>query len=140
MTSRSLLHTACRTAAGACALFVTIRGFLGAYGIEFRTDTLISTLYVAFPCSSFFIFFFARRTRVEVVLHALIALGYLGSFSFLNWRTCASFGYCTTVADTVFTTLAARPVLAAFGVVAFSAAALLIANRGPEKSASHLAN
>src|SRR5581483_12452702 len=115
MTSRSLLKTGLRAAAGACALFVTIRGFLGAYGIEFRTDTLVSVLYVVLPCLSLFIFFFARRARVQLALHIVIAVGYLSSFAFLNWRTCASIGYCTSVAATIFTTLASRPVVAAFG-------------------------
>lgn len=140
MTLRELPWIGLRTATGVCALFVTIRGFLGAYGIEFRTDTLISALYVALPCASFFVFLLVRRTRMELALHALIAAGYLGSFSFLDWRTCASFGYCTSVASTVLTTLFARPVLSAFGVVVFCAAAMLLDSRPAAQAESHSAN
>jgi hypothetical protein len=124
MPMRNLPWIALRTAAGACALFVTIRGFRGAYGIEFRADTLISALYVAFPCCSFLVFLFARRARVELLLQSLIAAGYLSTFAFLNWRTCSSLGYCSTVAATVLTTLEARPVLAAFALVVLSGAAM----------------
>jgi len=140
MTLRDLSWIALRTAAGVCALFVTIRGFLGAYGIEFRADTLISVLYVVLPCCSFFIFLFVRRARIELLVHALIAVGYLSAFSFLDWRTCSSFGYCTTVAATVLTTLGAKPVLAAFGVVAFSVAAMLCDDRPVAESTSHSMN
>jgi len=131
MTLRELPWILLRTAAGLCAAFVTIRGFLGAYGIEFRTDTVISTLYVVLPCSSFVVFLFVRRSRIELALHALIAVGYLCTFSFLDWRTCASFGYCTTVASTILTTFASQPVLAAFGVIAFSGAAYYLDSRQP---------
>lgn len=124
MRLRELPWIAMRTAAGACALFVTIRGFRGAYGIEFRTDTLISALYVVFPCCSFLVFLFARRARLELFLQSLIAVGYLSSFAFLNWRTCSSLGYCTTVTASVLTTLGARSVLAAFAAVVFSATAM----------------
>jgi hypothetical protein len=140
MTLARLLWCFLRAATGLCALFVTLRGFRGAYGIEFRVDTIVSVLYVLLPCLSFFVFFFARRARIEVLLHSLIAVGYLGCFAFLNWRTCASFGYCTTVAATLLTTLGSQPVLAAFGVVIFSGAAQYLDARSAAKPASVAAN
>jgi hypothetical protein len=124
MTIRRLIWIALRAAAGICAAFVTIRGALGVYGIDFRVDTLISVFYCSLPFLSFFVFLFAKRPRIELVLHAVIAVGYCSSFTFLNWRTCSSIGYCTTVTATLWTTLMARSVLAAFAVVFLSAGAL----------------
>ena len=123
MTPRKILWIVLRTAAGACALFVTLHGLRGAYGIEFRTDTLISVVYCAFPIASFFVFLFVKAPKVEIALHLLIAIGYWSAFSFLNWRTCAELGYCSTVASTVLMTLSTKPVLAAFAVIFFSTAA-----------------
>jgi hypothetical protein len=120
MKPREILWIALRTATGVCALFVTLHGLLGAYGIEFRTDTLISAIYCAFPFASFFVFLFIKAPKPELALHILIATGYWSAFSFLNWRTCAELGYCGTVASTVLMTLRTKPVLAAFAVLFFS--------------------
>ncbi len=123
MNLRQILWIALRTAAGAAALYVSFRGLRGAYGMEFRTDTLVTAIYCAFPCASFLVFLFVRGPKLEIVLHSLIAIGYASTFSFLNWRTCAELGYCTTVASTVLMTLTIKPVLAAFAVVLCSYAA-----------------
>jgi len=118
--SREILSIALRAAAGVSALYVTLHGLWGAYGIEFRSDTLISVIYCAFPFASFFVFLFVKAPKLELVLHILIAVGYWSSFSFLNWRTCAELGYCSTIVSTVLMTLRTKPVLAAFAVLVFS--------------------
>ncbi len=124
MKLREILWIALRTGAGVCALFVTLHGLWGAYGIEFRTDTVISALYCVLPFSSFFIFLFAKAPKLEASLHTIVAVGYLTTYSILNWRSCAELGYCSTVASTVLTTFRTKPVLAAFAVILLSAAAL----------------
>ncbi|MGA2730442.1 MAG: hypothetical protein ABSE96_21730 [Terracidiphilus sp.] len=136
MKIRELLWIGLRTAAGVCSLFVSIRGVGGAYGIDFRVDTLVSTIYVVFPVASFFIFLFVKAQKLELILHAIVAIGYLGTFSILNWRTCAELGYCGSVASTVFETLKIKPVLAAFGVIVFSFAASFVDARR-SKTADH---
>lgn len=123
MRPREILSIALRAAAGICALYVTLHGLLGAYGIEFRTDSLVSAIYCAFPFASFFVFLFVKARKVEIALHILIAIGYWSAFSFLNWRTCAELGYCSTVVSTVLMTMRTKPVLAAFAVIVFSIAA-----------------
>jgi hypothetical protein len=136
MKMRELLWIVLRTAAGICSLFVSIRGFGGVYGIDFRVDTLVSTIYVVLPVASFFIFLFVKAAKLEATLHTIVAVGYLTTFSMLNWRTCAELGYCGSIASTVFATLKIKPVLAAFGVIVFSVAASFVdAPRG--KTADH---
>ncbi|MGO9437558.1 MAG: hypothetical protein ACLPH3_13475 [Terracidiphilus sp.] len=126
---RELLWVGLRGAAGLCSIFVSVRGFDGMYGIDFRIDTLISILYCVFPVASFFIFIFVKPPKLEVSLHALIAIGYLTTFSILNWRTCAELGYCESVATTVLGTLRTWPVAAGFGVVVFCLAAHFLGRR-----------
>lgn len=140
MTLRELPWIALRTAAGVCALFVSIHGLWNIYGLDFRIDTLISVLYCLLPFLSFFVFLFVKIPRLEVSLHTFIAVGYLAAYAFLNWRTCAAFGYCTTVAATIGTTLTTRPMLAAFAVVLLSALTLLVDARESAKTASRRAN
>jgi hypothetical protein len=126
MRSREVLWIALRTAAGICAVFVSLNGLWNFYGIEFRVDTAVSVLYCLCPFSSFFVFLFVRSPKFEAGLHAAIALGYLATFSMLNWRTCASVGYCGTVVSTILLTLKTNPVLAAFAVIVLSGATVLL--------------
>ena len=140
MKLREVFWIALRTAAGVCALFVSIHGLWNVYGLDFRIDTLISALYCLFPFLSFFVFLFVKAPKLEVSLHAFIAVGYLASYAFLNWRTCSAFGDCTTVAATIGTTVATKPMLAAFAVVLLSAATLVLDTRESAKRASRRAN
>ena len=126
MKMRELLWTGLRTAAGVCSLFVSLHGIYEIYGLDFRVDTLVSTIYVVLPVASFFIFLFVKAPELEATLHTIVAVGYLTTFSMLNWRTCAEFGYCESVASTVLETLKTKPVLAAFGVIVFSVAASFV--------------
>lgn len=120
-----------RVAVGVCSAFVTLHGLYGVYGLDFRRDTLVSVLYCLLPFLSFFVFLFVKAPKLEVLLHAIIAVGYLTTYSMLDWRTCDALGYCTTVAATVLQTLCTKAVLASFGALLFSAAALLL---GDEKA------
>jgi uncharacterized protein (UPF0128 family) len=137
MKLRELLWIGLRSAAGVCSLFVSIRGFRGAYGIDFRVDALLSAIYVALPVASFFIFLFVKAQKLEMILHSIVAIGYLTTFSMLNWRTCAELGYCSAITATVIETLKIKPVLAAFGVVVFSIAANLVDAHHNRKSRLH---
>ena len=55
-----------------------------------------------------------------------MAITYLGSYSVLNWRTCAELGYCETIMATVMQTLSTNTVLGFFAVVILSLVAMLI--------------
>jgi hypothetical protein len=122
-----------RVVVGLSSAIVSLYGFYGVYGIDFRRDTLLSSLYCIFPILSFFIFLFVRAPRLEVILHTVIAIGYLVTFSMLNWRTCAEMGYCSTVTSTVFETFATKPVRAAFAATLCALLATLMGTR-PEKT------
>lgn len=125
MKLRTILWIALRAIVGISSVWVTLRGFKGIYGLDFRQDTLVSIFYCLFPTLSFFVFLFVKPPKLEAGLHTLIAMGYLTTFSMLNWRTCAELGYCGTAASTVIETFRSKPVLAAFAVVVFSLAALV---------------
>lgn len=139
MTVRELPWIALRTAAGICAVFVSIHGVYNAYGLDFRIDRLVSVLYCLLPFLSFFVFLFVKEPKLEVSLHAIIAVGYLATYSFLNWRTCSGFGDCTTVGATIATTLRTKSVLAAFAVTILSGIVLLFDVHRAAKSESHSA-
>jgi hypothetical protein len=136
MKMNEALWVGLRTASGVCSLFVSLHGIYQIYGLDFRVDTLVSTIYVVLPLASFFIFLFVKVPKLEVSLHAIVAIGYLSTFSILNWRTCAELGYCGSIASTVFATLNIKPVLAAFGVIVFSFAASFVDDRRG-KTADH---
>lgn len=124
MTLRNILWIALRTAAGVCALFVSLHGVWNLYGLDFRIDTIVSALYCLLPFLSFFIFLFARKPQRELILQVIIVFGYLMVYSMLNWRTCSGFGDCISVPSTVFETLQTKAVLAAFAVLVLSAVGL----------------
>jgi hypothetical protein len=136
MKMNEALWVGLRTASGVCSLFVSLHGIYQIYGLDFRVDTLVSTTYVVLPIASFFIFLFVKAPKRELSLHAIVAIGYLSTFSILNWRTCAELGYCGSIASTVFATLKIKPVLAAFGVIVFSFAASFVDDRRG-KTADH---
>jgi hypothetical protein len=136
MKMNEALWVGLRTASGVCSLFVSLHGIYQIYGLDFRVDTLVSTIYVVLPLASFFNFLFVKVPKLEVSLHAIVAIGYLSTFSILNWRTCAELGYCGSIASTVFATLKIKPVLAAFGVIVFSFAASFVDDRRG-KTADH---
>jgi hypothetical protein len=126
MSLREITWTALRTATGIASALVTLYGIYGAYGLDFRRDTIVSALYVCLPFLSFFVFLFVKAPRTELGLHALIACGFLTTYSILNWRSCNWLGDCTSVPSTIIATLSTKRVLAAWGVVLLSAAAYLL--------------
>jgi hypothetical protein len=115
-----------RTVAGILSMFVSLNAGFSALGVDFRFSPLLSVLYCLVPGLSFAVFFFGRPPRLEFELHALLAIVYLTVYTMLNWRACAELGYCGAMSSTVIETLQVRPVMAAFGVAIFSAAALLV--------------
>lgn len=140
MTQRELPWIVLRSAGGGCALLVSIHGLWNIYGLDFRIDTLSSILYCLLPFLSFFVFLFVKPAKLEISLHALIAVGYLAVYSFLNWRTCTAFGYCSTVTATVSTTLMTSSVVAALVVLILSATSRFLGCRQAAKPASRPAN
>jgi hypothetical protein len=139
MKMRQLPWLALRIVTGVCALFVSLHGVWNLYGLDFRIDTVISTLYCLLPFLSFFVFLFAKPPRMQVLMHAMIAVGYLAAYSMLNWRTCSVFGYCVSVGATIFLTLRTKAVLAAFAVLVLSAVGLLFDTGPAAKSKSGVA-
>jgi hypothetical protein len=59
-----------------------------------------------------------------------LAMAYLVVYSMLNWRTCAAFGYCGSVASTVLETLMTRSASCYFEVALFSFAAVIVDGHG----------
>jgi hypothetical protein len=126
MKARETAWLGARTFAGVLSMFVSLHAGFSALGVDFRFSPLLSILYCLVPGLSFAVFFFARPPRLEIKLHALLAMVYLTVYTMLNWRACAELGYCGAIGSTLIETLQVRPVLAAFGVAIFSAAALLV--------------
>lgn len=115
-----------RLALGVCSAFVTLHGLYSATRVDFRFDTTVSVLYCVLPSLSAFVYLFVRGKKAATLLYALIALGYLTTYSMLSWRTCDSVGYCTSAAATVLETLRTKPVLASFGALLLSGLELLL--------------
>lgn len=139
MKMRQLPWTVLRIVTGVCALFVSLHGVWNLYGLDFRIDTVVSTLYCVLPLLSFFVFLFAKPLKTQVLMHGIIAVGYLAVYAMLNWRTCSAFGYCDSVGATVFLTLRTKPVLAAFLVLVLSLVGLFVKTGPAAKSQSRVA-
>jgi hypothetical protein len=137
MKIREMIWIGMRAAVGVCSAFVTLHGLYGIYGLDFRRDSGVSALYCIFPFLSFFVFLFVKRPKLEAVLHAAVAVGYLTTYSMLDWRTCAELGYCSTVGSTVLETLRTKPVAAAFLVIVLTLGALSL-DPGPHPRAMKL--
>jgi hypothetical protein len=114
------------TLAGILSAGVTLYGVYSANVIDFRQDTILTGLYCLLPFLSFPAFLLVRPAQRSAAMLAVLAVGYVGVFSALNWRTCAELGYCGSVASTVLETLKTRTVLAYFCVAAFRFAAEIV--------------
>ncbi len=112
--------------AGFLSLVVTAYGMRAAIGIDIHFNPVLSTLYFVLPILSFPLFLLARAFRRLFLLQPILALAYLAVYSALNWRTCASFGYCGSVAATVLLTFRTHSVLAFFVVAILSIAVLVV--------------
>lgn len=126
MNLKEILWIATRALTGIFCMIVSFRGALSVYGIDFRINPIISAIYCTLPTLSILVFALVKRPRPEFFAHLTIAAGYLASFSFLNWRTCAELGYCSSVSSTVWETLRIRPMLCAWGVVVLASLAILM--------------
>lgn len=117
MTIRTMGWRGARALAGILSGFVSLHGVYAARGVDFRADAVLTALYCLLPMLSFPVFIFVRSQRFEIALQTGLALGYLTTYTMLNWRTCAELGYCGTVAATVFETVRVHSVEAALGVI-----------------------
>ena len=117
MKLKELIWLAARTITGILCMYVSFLGLFSLYGLDLRVNPIVSTLFFALPTLSIFVFALVKRPRMEWACHALVAAGYLTTFSMLNWRTCSALGYCGTVFATVIATLQIRTVMAAWGIV-----------------------
>ena len=129
MNVRGRIWLLLRLAAGLSSAFVTLHGLYGIYGLDFRRDTMVSTLYCIFPILSFFIFLFVKAPKLELSLHLVIAIGYLTTFSMLNWRTCAEMGYCNVRRIHGARNYLNETDAAAFAVVLCALLAILVGSR-----------
>jgi hypothetical protein len=126
MTIRTIGSLVLTISAGLLSFAVMAHGVFSAVVIDTRFNPVLSVLYCVLPILSFPLFLLAQIFRKLIALQAILALAWLPVYSALNWRACASHGYCTGVAATVWMTVTTKPVLAFFGVVLLSAAALAL--------------
>lgn len=113
-----------RLLTGVCSLFLTLHGIYSLYGLDLRRDRVVSSLYVLFQLTSFLVFLGVKRSKAQLILHAVNFSGYLLTYSLLNWRNCAELAYCASPASTVLETLRTIPVGAALAVFLLSACAV----------------
>jgi hypothetical protein len=126
MKLKENIWLAARTITGILCMYVSFLGLFSLYGLDLRPNPMVSTLFFVLPTLSIFVFTLVKRPHLELALQAVIAAGYLTTFSMLNWRTCSALGYCGTVLDTVLATLQIRTVLAAWGVVLLTALTIVL--------------
>jgi hypothetical protein len=129
MKIRDAAWLAAMTLAGILSAAVTLYGMYSANSVDFRQNTVLTSLFCLLPILSFPVFLLVRPARRSTAMLAMLAIAYLAVYSRLDWRTCAELGYCGSVASTVLETLRTRPVLEYFGVAIFSFAALLVDDR-----------
>jgi len=111
-------------------------GLVSAVFIDTRFNPVLSIFHCVLPILSFPVFFLARLFPKIVTLQLILAIAYLAVYSALNWRTCASLGYCTTVAATVLLTFKTFSVLAYFGSFLLGALALVF-KKGSRAQTAH---
>lgn len=115
--------------AGVLSALVTLGGVYSVYGLDFRQDTLLSVLYCLLPFLCFPMFILVRPVRRSAVVLAIMAAAFLVVYSMLNWRTCASIGYCGSVESTVLETLMTRTASCFFEAALFGFAAVVVDER-----------
>jgi hypothetical protein len=84
---------------------VAIRGVYALWAIDLREDTVPTLLYCLLPVANFLTFIAMRKGSLRIVLQTLLTAGFVIAYTALNWRTCSSFGYCTTTNAALWTTL-----------------------------------
>jgi hypothetical protein len=136
MTIRTIGSVVLTILAGLLSFAVMAHGVFSAVVIDSHFNPVLSVLYCVLPILSFPLFLLGLLFRKLIPIQAILALAWLPVYSALNWRACASHGYCTSVAATVWMTFKTNPVLAFLGVALLSAAALALktASRQPRSN------
>jgi hypothetical protein len=125
MKVRTVMASLCRWIVAIGSLLVTAYGVYSFDGADFGRDMLAMSLFCVLPFLSFPVFLLSFRSlRWSVVIHWILAAGYLAVYSVLDWRTCSEMGYCHGVMQTVLQTLTAQPVEAVFAVAVFNLSTL----------------
>ena len=110
-------------------IFLTAYGLFSIYGMDFHDNSVVSIAYCGLPLLALPAIVFVLRWRWLVALPALFAVIYLAVYSALNWRTCASDGYCGSSVSTVLMTLGTHSALAYFGVAILAIVAACLERR-----------
>lgn len=126
MTVRGIIWAVLLAVAAVVSLGVSVHGVWNAMSIDFRQDTVLTSVYCAMPILCFPVFFLVRPASRSTFLLSLMALTFLGSYSVLNWRTCSELGYCESIMATTMQTLSTDMVLGFFAVVILNLIALLV--------------
>jgi hypothetical protein len=126
MTTRTIGSLVLTLLTGLLSFSVMAHGVSSAVVIDTRFNPVLSVLYCVLPILSFPLFLLGQIFRKLIALQAILALAWLPVYSALNWRACASHGYCTSAAATVWMTFKTTPALAFFAVVLLSSAALAL--------------
>jgi hypothetical protein len=126
MTIRTIGSLVLTILAGLLSFAVMAHGVFSAVVIDTRFNPVLSVLYCVLPILGFPLFLLGLLFPKLVPLQSVLALAWLPVYSALNWRACASHGYCISVGATVWMTFRTNPVLAFFGVALLSAVALAL--------------
>lgn len=138
MQTLSPLTSLCRRFARLLSFAVSVYGLLPFLSADFRSDAVVMSLYCILPVLSFPVTLVSFQSmRLSVMLHWLLAFGYLAVYSMLDWRTCAQLGYCQGVMATVLVTTTSWRVRGLFLVAILNLALLVLelnSQRGEVKS------
>ena len=109
---------------------------LSAYGIYmfafsgFVQESVGTAVFCLLPMLSFPTFLFGlRKLQASTVVHWILALAYLFSYSQMDRRTCTEHETCASLPAIVGDALTTLPVEAAFSVAILSLAALALSRR-----------
>lgn len=131
MRVRSLAALICQRIARLLSFAVSVLGLLSLAWTDLRPDTVVVDLFFILPVLSFPVTLLSFRwLRWSAALQWVLALGYLATYSLLDWRTCAELGYCEGVLPVVLTTLTSWQVQILFAVAIVNLP-LLWLNRKP---------
>jgi len=126
MTIRTIGSLVLTIPAAVLSFAVMAHGLFSAVVIDTRFNPVLSVLYCVLPILIFPLFLLGQLFRKLIPLQAILALAWLPVYSALDWRACASHGYCASVAGTVWMTFKTDPVMAFFGVALLSVVALAL--------------
>ncbi|MDR3741265.1 MAG: hypothetical protein P4L40_19775 [Terracidiphilus sp.] len=99
------LGLACRVIAGILLLLAAVGGVSALWAVDLRANPAIALLYCLLPAATFIAFIVPWGGAARMVLQVVLTAGFLSAYAALNWRTCASLGYCTTIGATLWATV-----------------------------------